>query len=107
MASAATRELMADAYVAAVTHATVHSASPGSTNINQVASRVAITWPADTTDDGVRVGTAQFTIPANTTITHAATWQGASSTTNQDADALSAPFVGPGEFLLTVRVPVS
>lgn len=102
MATAVLNEALADRYVELVTHASIHTASP--TTGNMLSTRMAITWSADATDDGVRTGTATFTVPANATASHGALWGGTDGALPMlDSGPLSVPYDGPGTYTLTVR----
>lgn len=83
----ATKEALADAYIALGAYVSLHTASPGSTGANEATggspayARQQTTWSADTTDDGVRAGT-QVTIDAPAgTYTHIGLWSAASGGT--------------------------
>ena len=69
----ATKEALADAYVAQAEEVSLHTGAPGATGANEATggspayARLAITWGADTTDDGQRVGSeVTFDVPAGT-----------------------------------------
>lgn len=77
---------MCTAYVAACTHASLHTADPSTTGANEVAggtyARVAISWGSPS--GGVVVGTATVNVPASTTTTHAGAWNASTSGTFKD-----------------------
>lgn len=74
---------MCTAYAAACTHASLHTADPGTTGASEVAggtyARVAISWGAPSA--GVIVGTATINVPPSTTTTHAGAWNASTSGT--------------------------
>jgi len=100
---------------ASITHASIHTADPGSTGADEVTGgsylRQPITWQAS--DDGVKsiVGTLTFQIPAGTTITHFGTWSAASGGTFTGGSALAVQqaFVVGAPYILTLsaasRIP--
>lgn len=85
--TAVTKEAAADAVIALGAHVSLHTADPGTTGASEATggtpayARIATTWSADTTDDGIRTGT-QVTIdlPAGT-YTHFGLWSAATGGT--------------------------
>lgn len=79
----ATKEALADTYIALAERASLHTASPGSTGTNEATggspayARQTPTWSADAVDDGVRAATeVTFDVPAGT-YTHWGLWTAA------------------------------
>jgi len=103
-----TRDGILDELDTAITHASIHTADPGTTGTGEVTGgsylRQPITWQAS--DDGVKaiVGTLTFQIPAGTTITHFGTWNAASGGVFTGGAALAAPqaFVVGAPYVLTL-----
>lgn len=99
IATATMKETLAGAYAGRATHASVHTATPGTTGASEHA-RAVITWSAGATD-GVYTGTASLTV-GSVTITHGGLWDAGSGGTFLDGGSLSASFAGPGSYTLTV-----
>lgn len=79
----ATKEALADAFVALGSWLSMHTGNPGITGANEATgggyARKQTTWVADTTDDGVRTGsTVEFDVPAGT-YTHVGLWSASSA----------------------------
>jgi hypothetical protein len=92
--TAAVRNDMLDDLDSLATHASLHTADPGTTGASEVAggsyTRQAITWQAAGSGSKTLVASVTFQIPPSTTITHAGTWNAASSGTFRGGGALSA-----------------
>lgn len=103
IATAQGKENAASGYTGAATHASLHTADPGTTGSAEVAggspayARQAITWAAGATD-GVQTGTlaADFDVPAGTTVTHIGLWTAATGGTFLDKATLAATFENQG-----------
>jgi hypothetical protein len=96
----ATKEALADAFIALGTYVSLHTASPGSTGTNEATggspayARKQTTWSADAVDDGVRAGTeVTIDLPAGT-YTHYGIWTAATSGTFIDGGAISSTTLG-------------
>ena len=92
----ATKEALADAYIALGAYVSLHTADPGSTGTSEATggspayARQQTTWSADSTDDGVRAGTqVTIDVPAGT-YTHAGLWTLASGGTFIDKVAITS-----------------
>lgn len=94
-------------YIAAVTHASLHSADPSGTGASEVSggspayARIALTW----TNNGGGMYTSQlmeFDVPENTTLTHVGLWDAASAGTYIDKSPVSATFVSQGKFRIVL-----
>jgi hypothetical protein len=101
MPTALQRENLARAYAAAATHASVHTADPGSTGAAELV-RGAVTWTPGATD-GVVDGVVDLTVPDGVTITHGGLWNAATGTGFLDGGPLPQPYTGPGTYTLAVR----
>jgi hypothetical protein len=92
----ATKEALADAYIALGAYVSLHTSSPGSTGANEATggspayARQQTTWGADSTDDGVRAGSEVTIDAAAGTYTHMGLWTAASGGTFIDGAALSS-----------------
>jgi hypothetical protein len=112
LTSASRDEMLNDLDVLA-THASLHTADPGTTGANEVAggsyARVPITWAASS--GGAKTLTAAVTlqIPSGTTITHFGLWSASSGGTFRGGGTLDSSQSYPtgGTFDLTVTVTSS
>lgn len=103
IATPAVRESLASYYAGLATHASLHTADPGTTGGNEVTggspayARVALTWSAGS-QDGIYTATlaSAFDVPAATDITHVGLWNAPSGGTFRDAVAFSASFASQG-----------
>ena len=93
------KEDLAVRFSVKATHASLHTASPGTTGANEHV-RGAISWTAGATD-GVVTGTCSLTVGA-VTVTHGGTWDASSGGNFLTGGALPASFTGPGTYNLTV-----
>jgi hypothetical protein len=90
------------------THASLHTADPGSTGASEVAggayTRQAITWQDAAGGTKTIVGTITFQVPAGTTITHVGTWSALSGGTFGGGGELAAPatYVVAGVYVLVL-----
>lgn len=88
------REDVAIAYGAAATHASLHSADPGTTGANEISggspayARKALTWTAGTVDGQV-TATAVFDVAASQGVTHAGLWDALTGGTFRDKVAIT------------------
>ena len=98
--TATIKETLAASFAGRATHASLHTASPGTTGANEHV-RGAITWSAGSVD-GVYTGTVSLTVGAGITVTHGGTWDASSGGTFLSGGALSASYTGAGTFNLTV-----
>lgn len=79
IATTTQKETLAVAYGNAATHASLHSADPGTTGTSEISggapayARKPITWAAGTSD-GVVTGSVTFDVPASVATTHAGLW---------------------------------
>lgn len=84
------KETLAVAYGAAATHASLHTAAPGTTGASEVPAgvyaRKPITWAAGGSD-GVVTGSVTFDVPASTAITNAGLWTALTAGTFLDSVA--------------------
>ena len=83
----ATKEALADAYIALGAYVSLHTGDPSTTGANEATggspayARKQTTWSADAVDDGVRAGTeVTIDVPAGT-YTHAGLWTAVSGGT--------------------------
>lgn len=81
---------LAQQYADSCTHASAHTADPGTTGTSEVTggayARVAVSWGSPS--NGVIIGTATINIPAGTTTTHAGLFNASSSGTFKDKVAM-------------------
>jgi hypothetical protein len=81
------------------THASLHTADPGTTGADEVTggsyARQAITWAAASAGSKTLTATVVMQIPPGTTITHAGTWSAISAGTFRGGGALPAPEAYP------------
>ncbi len=79
VAVVATAESLAGSYAALATHASLHTADPGTTGTSEVTggspayARIALTWTAGGSD-GIYTTSATFNLPASTAVTHVGLW---------------------------------
>jgi hypothetical protein len=106
-----TRDTMLDQLSTLVTHASLHTADPGSTGTSEVTggsyARVAVTWAASSGGTKNITAAVTFQVPAGTTITHFGMWSASSGGTFRGGGALDAPQSYPtgGTFDLSITVP--
>ncbi|GAA3957770.1 hypothetical protein GCM10023085_45350 [Actinomadura viridis] len=85
--TAATRDDFLDDLDTLATHASLHTADPGTTGANEVTggspayARKAITWNPSSAGSKTVTASVTFDVPAGTTVTHCGTWTGASGGT--------------------------
>lgn len=113
VATVAMREILAVAYGNAATHASLHSADPGTTGANEITggspayARKALTWDAGTSDGQV-TATAVFDVPANQAVTYVGLWDAATGGTFLDSVAITyATQATQGTISANLTVPVS
>lgn len=108
IATNAQKESTAAGYVATATHATLHTADPGTTGASEVTGGSpayaikAITWTAGAVDGVYTSDPIDFDVPAGTTLTHAGVWNGSGRTDFRDKCAISATFSAQGVYRLTL-----
>lgn len=100
LAVPATKEALADAFIALGTYVSLHTASPSTTGANEATggspayARQQTTWSADAVDDGVRAGTqVTIDVPAGT-YTHYGIWTASSGGTFIDGGAITSTVIG-------------
>jgi hypothetical protein len=95
IATAQQRENLAVAYGSYATHASLHTASPGTTGASELSggspayARKALTWAAGTVD-GTVTASATFDVPTGVTITHAGVWTAITSGAFLDSVTLTS-----------------
>jgi hypothetical protein len=111
--TAAVRNDMLDDLDTLATHASLHTADPGTTGASEVAggsyARVAITWAAASGGSKALTGTAVFQVPAATTVTHAGTWSASSAGTFRGGAALdsSQAYSTAGQLTVTLTAQIT
>jgi hypothetical protein len=109
--TSATRDTMLDQLSTLATHASLHTADPGSTGTSEVAggsyARVPITWSASSGGTKNITGAVTLQVPTGTTITHFGMWSALSAGTFRGGGSLSASQSYPtgGTYDLTITVP--
>lgn len=87
IAVTATKETLATSYTALATHASLHTADPGTTGTSEVTggtyARVAITWVPGSSD-GISTATVNFNVQATTSTTHLGLWSASTAGTFRD-----------------------
>lgn len=97
IAVTATKESLAGSYAALATHASLHTADPGTTGTSEVTggspayARVAITWTAGSSDGIYTTNTLTFNLPASTAVTHIGLWSASTGGSFRDKAALVIP----------------
>lgn len=106
---ASTREDLALAYGAAVTHVSLHSADPGLTGANEITSipRQPATWIPGASDGSIVSDTLTFAVPADTTISHLGFWTALTGGTFKDSLAVGVVFVSAGSYVISAQFTVS
>lgn len=96
------------------THASLHTADPGSTGTNEITggsyARVPITWAAPSGGTESLTASVTLQIPAGTTFTHFGLWSALSSGTFRGGDVLtggSQSYPTGGTFDLSITVTTS
>ncbi len=105
IATSQQRENLAVAYGANATHASLHTADPGTTGTSEVVggsyARKPLTWTAGGVD-GVVTASATFDVAAGTTVTHAGLWTALTAGTFLDQAAVtSQTFATAGTYTVT------
>lgn len=107
--TSAVRDTMLDQLDALATHASMHTADPGTTGASEVSggsyARQAITWQDASGGSKTLTATVTFQIPPSVTITHSGTWSALTSGTWRGGGALSASEVysaAGGTYTLTL-----
>ncbi len=96
IAVTATKESLAGSYAALATHASLHTADPGTTGTSEVTggspayARVSISWTAGSSD-GIYTATVTFNLPASTTTTHLGLWSALTGGSFRDKAAVVIP----------------
>lgn len=94
-------------YIAAVTHASLHTANPNGTGAGEVTggspayARLPVTW----TNNGGGNYTSQileFNVPPNTTLTHVGLWTALTGGTYIDKSVVAATFVSQGQLRIVL-----
>lgn len=113
IATDAQRENLAVAYGINATHASLHSADPGTTGSSEISggspayARQALTWTAGTVD-GQATASAVFDVPAGQAVTHAGLWTAASGGTFLDNVAVAyATQASQGTLTVNLTVTIS
>ncbi len=69
------REILAQAFMAEASYASLHDGDPGTTGENELAiTRQPLTWTSGETDGVVTSDSVTFTIPPGTVLTHVGFW---------------------------------
>lgn len=104
IAITSTRESLAGRYTELCTHASAHTADPGTTGTAEVVggvpvyARKAITWNAGSEDGVYTSDPVTIDVPAGTTITHIGLWDALAAGTFRDKVAFSVTFASQGTF---------
>ena len=99
IATTTQRETLAVAYGNAATHASLHTANPGTTGASEVSggspayARKALTWAAGGSD-GVITATVTFDVPSGVTVTHGGLWTALTGGTFLDSVTLTSQAFG-------------
>lgn len=92
--TSAVRDSMLDQLNGLATHASLHTADPGTSGVSEVSggsyARQAISWQASSGGSKTLTASVTFQIPASVTITHAGTWSALSAGTWRGGGALAA-----------------
>lgn len=101
IATSAMKNLLSDAYKAAATHGSLHTADPGTTGTSEVTggspayARKALTWGASS--NGVTTSSAVFDVGSGITPSWAGVWGALSAGTFYDkADIVDQTFASQG-----------
>lgn len=100
------RENLAVAYGNAATHASLHTANPGTTGASEVSgapyARKAITWAAGAVNGNV-TATVTFDVPSGVTVAGAGVWTAVTGGTYLDGVTVtSQAFSSQGTYTLTL-----
>jgi hypothetical protein len=103
----ATREALADAFIALGDLVSLHTADPGLTGANEQsggsAAREQTVWSADATDDGERVGTqVTVDVPAGT-FTHLGIWSSDGTIFRGGGPITNTVMSAPGQIKVTPK----
>lgn len=95
--TAGTRDVMLDQLDTLGTHASLHTADPGTTGASEVTggapgyARKAITWAAASAGSKTLTASVTFDVPGGVTVTHCGTWSASSGGTFRGGGALPVP----------------
>ena len=108
IATTSTKESLAQRYTELCTHASAHTADPGTTGASEVTggspayARKPITWNAGAEDGVYTSNPVTIDIPAATTITHIGLWSALTAGTFRDKVAFSITFASQGTVTFTL-----
>jgi hypothetical protein len=110
--TSATRDALLDgtSLASLATHASLHTADPGTTGASEVAggsyARVPITWSAASGGSKTLTAAVTLQVPAGTTVTHFGLWSAISAGTFRGGGSLSASqaFGTAGTYDLSITV---
>lgn len=113
--TSASRDVMLDALDTLATHASLHTADPGTTGASEVTggspayARKAITWASASSGSKTLSATVTFDVPGGTTVTHAGTWSAISAGTFRGGGSLSASevFGAQGTYTLNLTATLT
>lgn len=103
------KNLMLDQLATVAIYASLHTASPGTTGVNEVTggspayARKSITWNSASSGNLDNNANPVFDVPASTTVSHFGLWSAVTTGTFYGGDVLSASetFTGQGTYTLT------
>lgn len=104
-----TKEDLALAYAAEVTHVAIHTADPGTTGTSELTSvsRLPITWLPGSVDGVVQSDTLDFSVPADTTVAYLGFWSQATGGEFKDAMQVGVAFVSAGHYVISIQFTVT
>ena len=113
--AASTRDDMLDDLDPLATHASLHTADPGTSGTSEVSggspayARKAITWSAASGGSKTLSATVTFDVPGGTTVTHCGLWSALSSGTFRGGGSLAASesFGAQGTYTLNLTATLT
>lgn len=108
IATATLKNSLASAYATAATHASLHSAAPGTTGASEISggspayARKASSWSAPS--NGVIASTYTFDVASGVTVAGWGVWNAVTAGTYQDGGSVSSSqaFASQGQYTLTI-----
>ena len=103
-----TKEALAAEYATLATHASLHTADPGTTGTSEVTggspayARKPITWNPGSSDGVYTSDPIDFDVPTGTTVTYAGMWDGLAGSFRDKCTITNATFAGQGIYRLTL-----
>lgn len=105
MATSAVREELVEVYTGMATHASLHSATPGSTGAGEIVAvaRQPLVWTLGAVDGQATTASVTFEVPAETDVTHIGLWSALTGGTFIDSVVCLTSFSTAGSYTMTLN----